>query len=234
MTNPPDSTCIRYIMNPTDFEERNRIFDTIVLERRTHRKFRDERVPDATIMEIIRAGLHAPYAGAAISGDKEYFRRFFVIRKDSETMKVIKLFLFHKVEEMATELEKTAAKNAEFGDLSGGFIRRLTIIRKIGSVPGVGTAPFYIVIAEKKGFPPVEQASLAHCLENMWLKATALGLGFQLVSVTAQMESNDEFNQIFNLRTGEWGLMGCAIGYPAEELSGSIRPDVKEVTTWLP
>ena len=221
-------------MNPTDFEERNRIFDTIVLERRTHRKFRDETVPDTTIMEIIQAGLHAPYAGAAISGDKEYFRRFFVIRKDSDTMKTIKPFLFLKVEEMAAEIEKTAAKNVEFGNLAGGFIRRLAMIRKMGSVPGVGNAPFYIVIAEKKGFPPVEQASLAHCLENMWLKATALGLGFQLVSVTTQMESNDEFNQIFNLRTGGWGFIGCAIGYPAEELSGSIRPDVKEVTIWLP
>jgi len=47
--------------------------------------------------------------------------------------------------------------------------------------------PYYIVVAERSGIPPAEQQSLAHCLENMWLKATALGLGFQLVSVTAQM-----------------------------------------------
>ncbi len=47
---------------------------------------------------------------------------------------------------------------------------------------GIGSAPYFIVGAEKKGFPAVEQQFLAHCLENMWLKATALGLGFQLVS----------------------------------------------------
>ncbi|MGD0953085.1 MAG: hypothetical protein ABR985_11955 [Methanotrichaceae archaeon] len=35
-----------------------------------------------------------------------------------------------------------------------------------------------MVVAERKSFPPVEQQSLAHCLQNMWLKATALGLGF--------------------------------------------------------
>jgi nitroreductase len=221
-------------MNSTDLEKQNKIFDSIILNRRTHRKFKDEMVPDEVITEIIHAGLHAPYAGAAVSGDTEYFRKFFVIRNGSETMKTIQPFLFHEVEEMATELEKAASRNEEFGDIAGGFIRRLAMILKMGSVPGVGTAPFFVVIAEKKGFPPVEQASLAHCLENMWLKATALGLGFQLVSVTAQMEGIEEFCQVFDLRTGGWGFMGCAIGYPAEELSESVRPEVKEVTTWLP
>lgn len=221
-------------MSPTDFEERNRIFDTIIAERRTHRRFTDEAVPDASIMEIVDAGLHAPYAGAAVSGDTEYFRKFFVIRKDSDTMKILKPLIFHEAEDMATELEKAAARNDEFADLAGGFIRRLAMIRKMGSVPGIGTAPFYIVIAEKKGFPPVEQSSLAHCLENMWLKATALGLGFQLVSITAQMEGIEEFCLIFNLQRGRWGFMGCAIGYPAEEVSDSVRPSAREVTTWLP
>jgi nitroreductase len=99
-------------------------------------------------------------------------------------------------------------------------------------VPGVGTAPFYIVAAEKKGFPPVEQQSLAHCMENMWLKATALGLGFQIVSVTAQMADNPGFCRVLGLECGKWALMGCATGYPAEALSPSIRPSVREVTTW--
>ena len=221
-------------MNQADLEERNRILDTIILERRSHRKFKDDAVPDNAIMEIIQAGLHAPYAGAAISGNEEYFRKFFVIRKDSATMKTIKPFLFHEVEAMATELEKAAARNDEFGDLAGGFIKRIAMIRNMGFIPGVGTAPFYLVIAEKKGFPPVEQASLAHCLENMWLKATALGLGFQLVSITSQMDGIEEFCEIFKLRPGARGIMGCAIGYPADELPCSIRPDATEVTTWLP
>lgn len=60
------------------------------------------------------------------------------------------------------------------------------MFKKIGTVPGVGPAPEFIVVAEKKGFPEVEQQSLAHCLENMWLKANALDLGFQLVSSTAK------------------------------------------------
>lgn len=67
----------------------------------------------------------------------------------------------------------------------------------------------------------------------MWLKATALGLGFQLVSATAQMNENPEFYELLGINLGEWSLNGCAIDYPAEELSPSIRPPVEEVTSWL-
>ena len=59
-------------------------------------------------------------------------------------------------------------------------------------VPGVTTAPFFIIIAELRGIPPAEHESLAHVLENMWLKTTALNLGFQLVSLTSQMAEEEE------------------------------------------
>jgi nitroreductase len=114
-----------------------------------------------------------------------------------------------------------------------GFANRLAMIKKLGKVPGVGTAPYFIVVAEKKGFPAVEQQSLAHCMENMWLKATAIDLGFHLVFATAQMGDNPEFCAMLGINPGEWALMGCAIGYPAEELAPSIRPPVDRVTRWL-
>jgi nitroreductase len=67
----------------------------------------------------------------------------------------------------------------------------------------------------------------------MWLKATALGLGFQLVSATAQMDDNPEFCSALGINPAEWALNGCAIGYPAEELTYSVRLPVEEVTCWL-
>jgi nitroreductase len=70
-------------------------------------------------------------------------------------------------------------------------------------------------------------------MENMWLKATALELGFQLVSITSEMPQNPEFCPILGINPGEWELMGCAIGYPQEMLSPSIRPLVEDVTQWL-
>jgi len=219
-------------MTSVDLETRNRILDEIIAERRTHRSFTDEVVSDETIMSIINAGLHAPYAGAAADGADDV-RKFIVIRKESEKMKAIKPLLFMELEEMAKKLEKAAASNDEFAEKAGGFIKRISMIKKMGMVSGVGNAPVYLVVAEKKGFPPVQPASLAHCLENMWLKATALGLGFQLVSITSQMETLDDFCEMLDILPGVWELMGCAIGYPGEKLPPSVRPDVRDVATWL-
>ena len=216
-------------MNDFNHEQKNAILDGIILERRTHRRFKEEIPSDDLIMDIIHAGLHAPFAAAAVGSEKDYFRRFFIIRKNSETMASLNPLIFGEILRIDHILEKNEQLRAQ----ATGFMNRLAMIKEMGFVPGVGTAPFYIVIAEKKGFPPVEQESLAHCLENMWLKATALGLGFQLVSITAQMADNVEFCRILGLQSGKWGMMGCAIGYPVEKLSPSTRPSIKDVTTWL-
>ncbi|MGZ4847209.1 MAG: nitroreductase family protein [Halobacteriota archaeon] len=81
--------------------------------------------------------------------------------------------------------------------------------------------------------PPVEQQSLAHCLQNMWLKATAPGLGFQLVSVTAQMGQDKEFCSMLGVPDGEFGTNGCAIGYPVKRLQPVERSNARDVTTWI-
>jgi nitroreductase len=213
-------------------DQDNAVLDRIIGKRRSCRKFTSDIPTDEQIESIIHAGLHAPFAASAIGNTTDYFRRFFVVRKDSKAMISLIPLVFDEVTAMAGTLEKETARNAGLREQAAGFINRLEMIKKMGIVPGVGTAPFYIVVAERKGFPPVEQQSLAHCMENMWLKATALGLGFQIVSVTAQMADNERFCQILGLERGKWALMGCATGFPAEPLSPSIRPSVNEVMTW--
>ena len=131
------------------------------------------------------------------------------------------------------ELDRAMEKNAKLRAGAASFAQKLEIIVKSGIVPGIGTAPYYIVAAERKGYPPVELQSLAHCMENMWLKATALDLGFHLVSVTSEMSDDPRFCEILGIHPGEWALMGCAIGFPHDELSPSIRPPVEDVTRWL-
>jgi nitroreductase len=148
-------------------------------------------------------------------------------------MKAAIPLVMEQVNIMAQALEQEMEKNPVFRARAVTFVERLAAIRKMGMVPGVGTAPYYVVVAERKGFPPVELQSLAHCMENMWLKATALNLGFQLVSVTSQMSQDPAFCRILGIAAGEWELMGCAIGYPQDELSPSIRPPVEDVTRWL-
>ena len=47
------------------------------------------------------------------------------------------------------------------------------------------------------------------------------------------MSDDPEFCAIFGIPPCEWMLMGCAVGYPKDELSPSIRPPVEDVTHWL-
>jgi len=214
-------------------DQKNAILDEILATRRSYRMFLPVIPPEEDIRRIIHAGLLAPFAAAAVGGSKDYFRRFFVIKNGSKSMAAVQPLVFRAVTTMAAELDLAMEKDKKLRSQAVTFVDRLTLIKKIGTVPGVGSAPYYIVVAEKKGFPPVGQQSLAHCLENMWLKAVALGLGFQLVSITAQMSENTGFCTILGINAGEWELMGCAVGYPKDELSPAIRPAVEDVTRWL-
>jgi len=215
------------------FEQKNVYLDQILAERRSYRMFTAAVPEEDMIRRILHAGLLAPYAAAAVGGSNDYFRRFFVMKKGSQGLNAAIPLIREQVKVMAQGLEKEMEMNPALRRKAVTFVQRLEMIRKAGRVPGVGNAPYYIVVAERKGFPPVELQSLAHCLENMWLKATALELGFQLVSITSQMSGNAELCTILGIPTGEWELMGCAVGYPADELSPSIRPPVEEVTRWL-
>jgi nitroreductase len=210
------------------------VLDVIINARRTYRMFRPEVPPKVQVSEIIQAGLAAPFAAAAVGGKgNEYFRQFFVFPRDSRGLAIAGGLLMQKVHMMAEELEHGMKHNPALRSEAESFARRLEMIRNAGVVPGVETAPYYIVVAERKGFPPVEQQSLAHCLENMWLKATVLNLGFQLVSVTGQMGSDPEFCRLLGIPPDVFELNGCAVGYYQEELPPSVRPPADLVTTWI-
>jgi nitroreductase len=218
----------------TDISIRKNVFlDQVLAERRSHRRFRPDFCSEDEIRRILHAGLLAPFAAAAVGDSHDYFRRFFVLRNGSESMNAAIPLVMRQVKKMSADLETGMQKDPFLREKAAGFVRRLSMIQGTGVIPGIGTAPFYIVVAERRGYPPVELQSLAHCLENMWLKATALGLGFQLVSVTSQMSSDPAFCAILGLPPGAWELMGCAVGYPVDELSPSIRPPVEDVTVWL-
>ena len=214
-------------------DQKNMFLDRILAERRSYRIFKPELPPEDAIRCILHAGLLAPFAAAAVGNSTDYFRRFFVMRLGSQSMKAAAPLVMEQVGVMEEMLKKEMERNPSFRKMADSFARRLDAIRKMGRVPGIGTAPYYLIVAERKGYPPVELQSLSHCMQNMWLKATALDLGFQLVSITSQMSANPAFCKILGIPAGEWELMGCAIGYPQDELSPSIRPPVEDVTRWL-
>jgi nitroreductase len=222
------------IMGTDTTVQKNVVLDQVLAERRSHRRFRPDFCSEDEIRRILHAGLLAPFAAAAVGDSRDYFRRFLVMRKGSVSMNAALPLVMRQVRTMSLDLEREMQKDPSLRAKAAGFVRRLSLIQDTGGVPGIGTAPYYIVVAERRGYPPVELQSLAHCLENMWLKATALGLGFQLVSITSQMSSDPAFCALLGLPPGAWELMGCAVGYPADQLSPAIRPPAEDVTVWLP
>ena len=208
----------------------NAILDRILESRRSVRSFAPDIPPKEDIIRIIRAGLLAPYAAQAVAGQD--FRRFFVLQEGTPKLAHVAALGKRQAKRMAEQLRDELAANPSLEDQAKGFVKRLEQLAERG-VPGIGSAPYYIVVAERRGIPPAEQQSLAHCLENMWLKATALGLGFQLVSVTAQMGQDTEFCSVLGIPHGAFGTNGCAIGYPMKRLPPAERPDAREVTKWI-
>jgi nitroreductase len=214
--------------------EKNQILDEILAARRSNRQFRKEVPPEDMIRAIIHAGLLAPFAAAAVGGSgTKYFRQFFVFRRGSKSLSAASPLVMDAVSDMTDSLRMAMEKDPALKSGAETFAQRLDMILSSGVVPGVGTAPYYIVVAERRGIPAVEKQSLAHCLENMWLKATALGLGFQIVSVTGEMSDTRKFCELLGIPTGSYELMGCAVGYAQTPLPPSVRPPPDDVTRWL-
>ncbi|MGV8143791.1 MAG: nitroreductase family protein [Methanothermobacter sp.] len=218
-------------MEKYSLEECNQILDKIIQSRRSIRVFKDEKPPKEYINDIIEAGMLAPYAAAAV-GNRKDFRRFFVFERGTESIETLARLMEDKAAEGVQHFQGIIEEKPFMESKFQPFINRLKMIKDKG-VPGVTTAPFFIIIAELRGIPPAEHESLAHVLENMWLKTTALNLGFQLVSLTSQMAEEEELMELLDLQVGKFALNGCAIGYPDITSKPTPRPDTQKATRWM-
>jgi nitroreductase len=208
----------------------NRILDEIIEARRTIRSFAREAPPREEIEKLIRSGSLAPYAALAVAGRPD-FRKFFVLERGTRARDEAA----HLVQTRTQKIIETSIRDG--GGPAGGarqeaYLTRVKMIAENGH-PSLATAPYYIIIAEYQGVPAAGLQSLAHVLENMWLKATALGLAFQLISVTESMSEDEEFVRLLGLPFGDYVLDGCAVGYPAAEPPPAPRPDMSSGIHWL-
>jgi nitroreductase len=192
----------------------------VISERRSVRTFTDELPPREALEQILAAGLAAPYAAAMAPGSA-LDRRFFVLPQGSGALAAAK-----------TAIQAHAAAALAGGTLPPPLRARLEPVSE-GRILGVGTAPYYVVVAERGAMLTVQQQSLAHALENMWLMATALGLGMHLVSATTTMGDDPAFCRLLDLPAAEFALNGCAIGVPAHASEVRPAPDVGAATSWL-
>jgi len=204
--------------------------DEVIRTRRSIRTFTAEMPAREDIEAIIQAGVLAPFSALASTGG--YSRRFFVISRNNQLLAQLAGAVKKRANVLAEQLKSQMNSNPLLQDQAQGFLKRLEMTAQQGPL-GIGSAPYYIVVAEKRGIPDAQQQSIAHCMENMWLKATALGLGFHLVSITGQMEQDSDFCSLLNIPIGDNRLDGCAIGYPAQYPTAPDRATVQEATTWF-
>jgi nitroreductase len=205
--------------------EHSAALDVIVRARRSVRSFEPIPPRKEAIEAIIQAGLLAPFGALAVAG-KPDFRKVFVIRSLSSAMEDASDILKNRMAKVADELEK------KVGPVP--FVQNLKRIGQQG-VSGVGNAPYFVVVGERKGMPPIAAQSLSYCLQNMWLKATSLGIGLQLVSATMQMDGDPYFCRLLGIPCGEYALDGCALGYPSDNYQPpSVEyPTLAKSVSWL-
>ena len=213
-----------------DIEEQNRVLDHLIESRHTVRKFKNEAPPKEMIEKILRAGMLAPYA--QIVTTREDFRRFVVIPKESEATPKAAALLRKRATALYGEL-KDKMQQDEFYRTNGvKYLGRLEAVGPKG-MPLLGNAPYYVIVADQKVVLEKSNVALAHCLQNMWLKATALGLGFQLLTLTEEMTKDRGFCELIGIPFGEYVLDGCLIGYPDAPSVASKRPPLDEMTRWV-
>jgi nitroreductase len=210
--------------------ECNKLIDQLIESRRSIRKFKPEVPARELIEQILQAGLLAPYAAASVS--REDFRRFIVIQRESNATAKVAAIMKRKAESWSKQLEAQMQTDKFAKQHAGTFLEILKQTAQYG-MPNIGKAPYYIIVAEQRGIPAVEHLSLAHCLQNMWLKAAALGLGMQLLSITQQLGTDKEFCNLIKIPQGEFALDGCLLGYPDMKPSTPKRPSLNQVTQWI-
>jgi nitroreductase len=205
--------------------EHSAALDVIVRARHSVRAFSPIPPGKEAIEAIIQAGLLAPFGALAVAGEPD-FRKVFVIRSSSSAMEAAADILKNRMAKFADELEN------KMGPVP--FVQNLKRIGQQG-VSGVGNAPYFVVVGERKGIPPIAAQSLSYCLQNMWLKATSLGIGLQLVSATMQVDSDPDFCRLLGIPTGEYALDGCGMGYPVDKYQPpSVEyPTLAKSVSWL-
>lgn len=206
-------------------------FNSIVYARRSTRKFSNEIPTQDEMNDILQSAIFAPFGGATGIPLKE-IRRISVFSQNTEQMDRARELLLAQIGRRARTIRKILMLFPFLKKRIQSFANRLSRLSKKG-IPGLTEGAYYIIVAEKKGFPPVEKQSISHVMQNMWLSATSHGLGFQLISATGMMSKNKEFMQLLGLKAGEYAIDGCVIGRPKKDHEPRKGQHLDDFVTWI-
>lgn len=210
-------------------ETENMAFDAILKKRRICRRFNDQVPSREDVEAVVTAGRLAPYASIS-SGDVDVFRHFYVIFKDNPLLDQIEQLIKDQTVIDLSILREEMAEDDFLRTYGKGLENMWSNVAAHG-LPVFPNPPCLIVIAEWRGARRAERQSLAHTIQNMWLKATALNLDFNMISPLESMWDNEDFCKLFDLPPGKYGFHGCIVGYRQEETLSS-KP-ISDQVHWL-
>jgi nitroreductase len=203
----------------------------IIHARRTTRSFSTDVPPVEEMEEILRSAIFAPFGRATGLPPKE-IRKIFVFSQGTESMKQARELLLMEIRQVARKVKISTTLFPFLKKRMGLFAERISVLERKG-IPGLSDAPYYIVVATRKGFPAMEKQTIAHAMQNMWLSATAQGLGFQPISQTGMMSKNKAFMQLLGLKTGDYELDGCVIGMQKTAAEPREERQLADFVTWV-
>ena len=207
------------------------VFDALVRSRRSCRSFQEGTLNEASIRSILEAGWLAPHAGATGVAlvDK---RRFFVVRRASAAHGRLYPLALERVKANRRRLMIARRFVPGLAAKTANFMKRLDALSR-GGIKTLQDAPVWIIAAERKGFPPAEAKSIAHAFQNMWLKATELGIGFMLLTMTGMLSADAAFMAQLGLAKGEWEIDGCLIGLPVHPSTPNAERLPQSAAVWM-
>ncbi len=137
-------------MTSSTMEERNKVLDRSDRIKTNGPQVQKRDTSKGTDRRILMAGLLAPYARLIVT--REDYRRFIIIPRESEVTAQVASLIKRRGAALYEELENKM-KTDEF--LRGHGSPYLSVLKMTGQQgpPGIGKAPYYIVVAEQRGVP---------------------------------------------------------------------------------
>jgi nitroreductase len=203
----------------------------IIRARRSIRSFTNAVPPIEGMNEVLQSAIFAPF-GRATDLPPEDIRKIFVFNQGTENINLARELLLGEIRRVAHKVNITLLLFPFLRKKMGLFSKRISAAAENG-IPGLSEGAFFVVVAVKKGFPAMGKQTIAHAMQNMWLSATAQGLGFQLVSITGIMSKNKEFMQLLGLKPGDYELDGCVIGVSKMSPEPREERHLEDFVTWV-
>lgn len=206
-------------------------FEQTLKSRCSTRSFSKEVPPIADVNKIVESCIYAPYANPKGLPYPD-IRKVFVFKQNTDSIAKAREILLAQVKKYARVMNTLLVLLPFLKKKFKPFADKLNANLQSG-IPALHDAPYFIVIAERTGFPSNQKQSIAHALQNIWLTATNAGLGFQMVFMMSVMSKNKPFLQLLHLKKGEYIVDGCVIGFPLEHANVRKEYNVEEFVTWI-